>query len=304
MSPRRLAAATALFALTLAGCGGGTEAADEQRITNGEPRNIHYWDATRSADGTRLLFHSGLNTGGEVLIQNLQAETASATPEVVVPDVAARSPVFLPDGRVAFIEVESVTKQRLVIAAADRSELEPVATASEPSDLTVTPDGEWLLYTALREGGGGAVRRIRPDGTGDTEVFTDSLWMGTLAVSPDGRRLAYDRDDLTGPFDAEIWTARIDGSGRKKIALGNWPIWSPDGTRLAFIAPAGEREDGLPLVQVFVVPAEGGTPTEVTTSDWDKRGPLLWLDDDRIVYLYGSATEDYGQLFAVAAPAV
>jgi len=89
------------------------------------------------------------------------------------------------------------------------------------------------------------------------------------AISPDGTRAAivvtridwnddrYERSiDLV---DLKTHARRTLTSERK--ALGD-PRWSPDGTRLAFLADAGSGEEARP--QVYVMPMDGGDPRAIT----------------------------------------
>jgi Tol biopolymer transport system component len=63
----------------------------------------------------------------------------------------------------------------------------------------------------------------------------------------------------------DLFTIRADGSDRRQITSGpeqdNVPVWSPDGTRIAF-----RRIDG-DTVSVAVVEAGGGVPSIVHTND-------------------------------------
>jgi TolB protein len=55
--------------------------------------------------------------------------------------------------------------------------------------------------------------------------------------SPDGKRIAYYETDSTGRD--EIYVINADGTERRRLALGVWPHWSPDGSKLLFGAPGG-----------------------------------------------------------------
>jgi hypothetical protein len=295
--------AAAFGALALTACGGGSKTAAEVRITNGDPDNVCYWDASVSVDGTRLLFQKGLNTGGEIWTETLEGGMATGTRQPVVRKVDGSNPVFVGKDRVAFVNEISTSERELVVASARGSNRRTIPTVDKPFGLTATPDGEWLLYTVLVDKGE-ALHRVRVDGSGDEQVFTDTWSVDGPVVSPDGTKIAYARyrvgvgDEIV----SEVWTARIDGSGRTKVADGGSPIWSPDGKRLALIAPAGKTADGLPLEQVFVVAATGGTPVAITDSEQVKRGSLVWFKNDQIAYVYVSSTADYCQLFAAPAP--
>jgi Tol biopolymer transport system component len=66
------------------------------------------------------------------------------------------------------------------------------------------------------------------------------------------------------------------------------PRWSPDGTQIAFM---GSRP-GKPW-KIFVVPAEGGTPKEVTTGDRNQGDPTWTPKGDGIVFA-GMPWLEYG----------
>src|SRR5690606_35980923 len=44
---------------------------------------------------------------------------------------------------------------------------------------------------------------------------------------------------------------------------------------------------------VFIVPAEGGTPHQVTKGDFDHSGPLVWTPDSRNIILSANRNEDW-----------
>lgn len=67
-----------------------------------------------------------------------------------------------------------------------------------------------------------------------------------IAWSPDGRELAHtDYEDLgSRRVVARIVVMRADGSGRRSIAAGRDPVWSPDGRRIVYVAdesPGGSQ---------------------------------------------------------------
>ncbi|HEY3121383.1 MAG TPA: S9 family peptidase [Vicinamibacteria bacterium] len=105
-------------------------------------------------------------------------------------------------------------------------------------------------------------------------------------VSPDGSRVAFivragEADQAR--FTTRLWVAATDGSSPARPltsdeAPHSAPRWSPDGTRIAFLAGRGEQ------AQVWVVPAEGGAPQQlskheagVSTLEWSPDGRRLLL---------------------------
>jgi hypothetical protein len=306
---RTLTALLAGTAVLVAGCGGSSQKSDtspekaapaEQRLTNGNAANVHYFDAsTIPGAGNRIVFHSGLNTGGAVFTQRLGA----GSPRAAGPSsVVARKPRALPGGRIAYIDVSEggVTNAPLMVLSADGKTTKRLGDVGYAFDLAAATDGS-ALYYGTHNDGGATIHRMAPDGSDDKVLPADPKVDGGLTVSPDGRHIAYTLQTVTGA-PGRILVAAADGTGAREVARGSNPVFSPDGARLAYLARAGNAEDGFPLDGVFVVPAAGGKAIKVDASRRVKNGPLLWLDDGRLVFVAGEATADYGQLFAIKAP--
>ena len=140
--------------------------------------------------------------------------------------------------------------------------------------LQWSPDGSEILFAGLRDRHGPPVDFVKTDGSrlgsiknapsllaGDTLLMltkrTTSVWedaanvvsdytgaMSTFDVSADGSRIAYSTcayaevDD-----DYEIVVSNIDGTDTKRLTDNSgsefYPVWSPDGTRLAFVQRSG-----------------------------------------------------------------
>jgi Tol biopolymer transport system component len=74
------------------------------------------------------------------------------------------------------------------------------------------------------------------------------------SLSPDGTKVAFERNasnDSGKVFG--IWTARTNGSNlRRLVKVGQQPLWSPPGGKIAYVAPAGKS------VALRLVSAGGG----------------------------------------------
>ncbi len=149
-----------------------------------------------------------------------------------------------------------------------------IPTAVDPvghynSGLHFRPDGK-LGFTSLVDGvskpfvmdaNGRNKRLVSGDGTGFTYGYT---------ASPNGKWIAYHED-------YQVWVARADGSGRRRIDTGNpfnfAPVWSPDSGHLLF--SSGVRGRSNP----FVARADG-TAVRKLTDLGGYQGWILFLDVD------------------------
>ena len=110
--------------------------------------------------------------------------------------------------------------------------VEAIVAVDTPREFRLHPRDRLVAFTAEAAGSrqlftlslrGGYPTQI----TASDKPVTDPQW------SPDGRRLAYVRDD-------EIWVVETDGSRLTRVVAkpggGRAPRWSPDGLRLAFLS--------------------------------------------------------------------
>ncbi|MCG6956001.1 MAG: S9 family peptidase [Gemmatimonadetes bacterium] len=113
--------------------------------------------------------------------------------------------------------------------------------------------------------------------------------VGSVAISADGSLVAYtvrhaEMDGKTSKYVSQVWVAKADGSSNRQYTYGeegaSSPAFSPDGTRLAFLA---RRGDGA-KTQVWVLPLSGGEAWS-TTGAPEGVGSFAWSPDgQRIAY--------------------
>jgi hypothetical protein len=74
------------------------------------------------------------------------------------------------------------------------------------------------------------------------------------SLSPDGAKVAFERTASDGSGKTfGIWTAKADGSRLRRLAtVGEQPLWSPTGGKIAYVASAGKS------VALRLVSADGG----------------------------------------------
>jgi dipeptidyl aminopeptidase/acylaminoacyl peptidase len=86
-------------------------------------------------------------------------------------------------------------------------------------------------------------------------------------LAPDGRQVIYTRrwiDKLNDRWESALWMVNSDGTHNRFLAKGSGAIWSPDGSRIAYVASTGEG--ATPQIFVRWMDAEGAT-SQITRVD-------------------------------------
>lgn len=100
-------------------------------------------------------------------------------------------------------------------------------------------------------------------------------------ISPDGSQIVYTRrwvNRIEDRWDSALWMVSADGTRNRFLAKGSNAVWSPDGTRVAYLAE-GEPKGN----QIFVrfMDAEGATSQ--ITHEMEAPADLRWSPDGKRV---------------------
>lgn len=103
---------------------------------------------------------------------------------------------------------------------------------------------------------------------------TNPLWMRHTSISPDGQTIAFS-------YKGDVFTVPASGGQARQLtsnaAYDSYPIWSPDGKKIAF---ASSREGSL---DIYVMDKFGGEPKRLTTRSTNET-PIAWRDNEHILF--------------------
>lgn len=170
---------------------------------------------------------------------------------------------------------------------------------------------------------------ITPDGSGHRPVSSASQPEFSPRWSPDGSRLAY--GSMSSNDTQQIFLRWMDTGTTAKLTQLTQPFgdlyWSPDGKWLAFsmfipqekkpMATLPEKPEGAEWAtpakvidkmvyradgegylkagywHLFLLPAEGGTPRQITQGDFDHQGKLAWTPDSKSLLFGANRNADW-----------
>lgn len=147
-----------------------------------------------------------------------------------------------------------------------------------------SPDGGRLAYVADAEERGPELH-VRWSDSGQTALLSNLPGSpGDIAWSPDGKQIAF--------------TARVKSEGASLAKAPEKPEgaeWAPPAIVIESLKYRADGEGYLEsgFTHVFVLPADGGTPRQITSGDFMHAGPLAWSASGTEIILAANRESDW-----------
>ena len=147
----------------------------------------------------------------------------------------------------------------------------------------MSPDGKLVAYSSDRAGEGSFDIWVQQVAGGDPVRLTKDLGNCYEATfSPDGSQLVFRCDSGGGG----VYTVATLGGAPRRVADGQDPQFSPDGSRIAYV-PNGEYAGQGTEAAILIIPAQGGAPKEVKAKGRIYGRPV-WTADGKGFLFMGS----------------
>jgi len=249
------------------------------------------------------------------------------TPELIYHLKTVGDPALSPDATflaymLGWVDEESLgARSRIMLMDLGNGTCKEVTDGEKDSAPKFSPDGSRLAFLRSVDGDPAQVWAMAADGGEVKQLTQGAKGVSDYAWSPDGktmvvcgdvdpeendqdaqdnlprvivvRRLRYRYDTLGWRGDSHFHLSVLDLERleSRQITDGDWddtaPVWSPDGSQIAFMSGRRDDRDFLALSEVYTVPAAGGEP-KLMSEGLFSVGALTWSPDGRRLAVVGS----------------
>ncbi len=130
-------------------------------------------------------------------------------------------------------------------------------------EYNTNPMKKLIIYAAVALAGAAGAQAVTP------------LWMRDVKISPDGTLIAF-------TYKGDIYKVPVKGGEAERLtaqpSYESRPIWSPDGTKIAF---ASDRNGGN---DIYIMSADGGTPTRLTYNSARETPECFTTDGKNVIF--------------------
>ena len=250
------------------------------------------------------------------------ADSASgATRQLTNAKKSSQSPAWSPDGSKLAFSSDRTDKRQIYVINPQGGEAEAITSLEDGvSSFAWSPDGRTIAYTATepkpapikdREKKYGEFQVVEQDhrmthlfaidvATRVTRTLTSGAFtVGSFSWSPDGKSIAFDHrvnPELKNGGSADISVVSVADASVRKLVTQDGPdtnpMWSPDGSRIAFMTAMANPEFFYTNSLIATIPAAGGTPT-VLSSAFDEDPQIVGWKPSGLFFAAAARTYAY-----------
>ena len=255
-------------------------------------------DVLPHAKGILFTRYFGGVTGNEIAILSLETGEMRVLFQGAMARYAHSGHIVYASGEGTLLAVP-FDADRLEVTGPARALLEGVQVLPTSASYFALSETGVLAYRPGGVGGGGVPVWVGRDGS---EEVLDPVLSGSFtapAISPDGRRVAFQHTPVGGTTDIWIYNLDQETFSRLTFESVNWyPFWSPDGSEVGFSSNRDGRRS------LYARPSDFSGEARLLLPSPDGTVPLfdaLWTPDSRWL-VYQGGVGDSGLFYAAPDP--
>jgi eukaryotic-like serine/threonine-protein kinase len=140
-------------------------------------------------------------------------------------------------------------RAELVRYDAKSQQFVPYLGGASVTDVSFSPDGQWVAYVTIPEG---ILWRSRSDGSQKLQLTSSPLFAYLPRWSPDGQRIAFSGSDFEHPW--RLYVVPAEGGTPRLVSVAEFqatrPSWSPDGNSIVFHDTTGSGTGAVKIVNL------------------------------------------------------
>ncbi len=227
------------------------------------------------------LFTASTTSGTYNRTVKVTAKLGSATKDAV-------ATVTVEPDRILFVSDRVNQESNIFLMDADGKNARLIGSNLTAQSAAASPDGRRIVLAV------GQVVVMSDDGA--WQYYVESSSSGSNKDyepnwSSDGTRIAVQRWLGTEPTSAEIFVLDVDGGNARRLTNNNayddYPSWSPDGKKIAFVSGTSGTED------IYVMDADGGNQRRLTVDASSNIRPMWSPDGRQILFQSASPTGSF-----------
>ena len=234
------------------------------------------------------------------------ADTATgATRQLTNAKKSSQSPAWSPDGSKLAFASDRTDKRQIYLISPQGGEADALTSLEDGvSNFAWSPDGRTIAYTATEAKSTAAKDRDKKYGefqvveqdhrmthlstidvaTRATRALTSgSFTVGSFSWAPDSQSIAFDHRAnplLANNGSADISIVTVAGASVRQLVTqegpDSHPVWSPDGSRIAFESAMANPAFFYTNSLIATVPASGGTPAVLSSAFDEDPSIVAW----------------------------